>query len=152
MTKQIYQSIEKQLLAVNGIKSVSLYNGSIQQLDKSLTYPAALVLFDATSYTDGVNGYQVGAYNLVIYILIKGAHKEVLQALDLVDRVAKGLHKFSPTADCSPMMRKGETMPDVFTDLFVFEQSYEFTCVDYGVVTASETIEAEGLTVSLTLD
>lgn len=132
--KAIYEALEARLTKVDGIKSVSIYNGSVKELEQSLGFPAALVLFDNVTYQDGLNGYQVGNYRMVIYLLMKGVHKNVMEALDLVDRVSKALHMHQLDINCSPMVRESETMPDVFTDLFVFEQAYRLTRVDYGVV------------------
>lgn len=149
--KEIYLAIEKRLLSVDGIMSVSLYNGDVKTLERALDFPAALILFDTVNFRNGGQGYQWGDYTLVVYVLAKGVHKDVLDVLDLVNRVAKALHMFQPTEGGGTLMRESESMPDVMTDLFVFEQQYSFTACDTSVMPEPEKLQAEGLEVQVQL-
>lgn len=148
--KDVYAALEKRLLAVDGLKMVSLFNGEPKDLDKIYHYPCALVQFGNIDYVDGLDGYQVGSYTVSIYLLIKGIHKEVLNALELVDRVLVALHKYQLTDDTSPMMRASQGMPDVWSDLFVFEQVYTFMEADRKAVVAPayETVTNVGQSVT----
>ena len=147
MMKAIYESVERRLLTVDGIKSVSLYNGDVKTLERALDFPAALILFDTTNYSDGGQGYQWAEYTLVVYILAKGVHKEVLEVLDLVNRVAQGLHMFQPTESSGTLLRESEAMPDAMTDLFVFEQRYKLSGLDTSVMPPSDSSLMEGVVV-----
>lgn len=69
--KDIYLAVEKRLLGVDGMQSVSLYNGDVKTLERALDFPAALILFDTVNFRDGGQGYQWADYTLVVYVLAK---------------------------------------------------------------------------------